>query len=336
MSTATKLARLVVLGGLGALVATSVHAGVLHDLAGEIRARLATLRAAAAAVAVPATKVLPVKVQVTWKPQRLTPVFELGAPLLALGAGDLDGDGKAELYAVTTREVIAFSVTDHRVKELARVSFLGDQAMPAPRDPIGAVVVEGKVLVASSSAFTRTLRVSWHGPQLVGGAGEPGIEQCAGERAQLASSRNYVGDDKTGSYATRCREIIDARGEREPVRGVLGLTGKLEVTRECPIGVKCERPPVLVFAKVGTAFEIADLDRDGTAELIYASANPPGDADDLRVVTLGGDDKQPTWRKAFTAGGVAGLAVGDFDGAPAVIAGVRLVGSTRVDLWRMN
>lgn len=326
MSTATRLAHIVVAG----LVATA-HAGVLHDLAAEVRTRLDALRAARAPTLMP-----PVKVVVSWKPQRLTPVFELGAPLLALGAADLDGDGRAELYAVTTREVIAFSIADHHVKELARVPFQGDAAMPAPRDPIGAVAFEGKVVVASSSVYTRTLKVSWQTKQLVGSAAEPGIEPCAGEHVQLAFGRNFFGDDKTGSYAVRCRVIIDAHGDRNPVRGVLGLTGKLEVTRECPMGIECERPPVLTFAKVGTAFELADLDRDGTAELIYASASAPGDADDIRVVTLGGDEKKPTWKKAFMAGGVAGLAVGDFDGAPVVIAAVRLIGSTRVDLWRMN
>ncbi len=336
MSTATKLAHIAVAVSLCAGVATA-HAGVLHDLAAEVSARLDALRAARAVKVVP-----PVKVAVTWKPQRLTPVFELGAPLLALGAADLDGDGNAELYAVTTREVIAFAIADRHVKELGRVPFQGELAMPAPRDPIGAVVAlgnqvnQGKFLIASSSAFTRTLEVRWQAKQLVGTAGAPGFEQCAGERVQLAFARNYVGDDKTGSYAVRCGEIVDAHGDRTPVRAVLGLTGKLEVTRECPIGIKCERAPVLAFAKVGTAFAIADLDRDGTAELIYASANAPGDADEIRVVALGADAQKPVWKKAFTAGGVAGLAVGDFDGAPVVIAAVRLIGSTRVDLWRMN
>ena len=331
MSTATELARIVALAALGTLVASPGHAGVMHDLAAEVTARLEALRAARAPMLA-----MPVRIVVEWKPQRLTPAFELGAPLLTLGAADLDGDGKAELYAVTTREVIALAIVGHRVKELARVSFTGDPAMPAPRDPVGAVVIDGKVLIASSTAFTRTLRVTWQHQQLVGVTGESGLEQCVGERVQLAAGRNYIGDDKTGSYVTRCRELMDAHGERVHVRGVLGLTGRLEVARECPSGVACERAPVLAFARVGTAFELADLDRDGTAELVYASANAPGEADELRVVTLGADEKKPTWRKAFTAGGVAGLAVADLDGTPTVIAALRLVGSTRIDLWRMN
>jgi hypothetical protein len=105
------------------------------------------------------------------------------------------------------------------------------------------------------------------------------------------------------------------------------MTGKLDVTVD---------DARYAFAKVGTAFELADLDRDGKPELVYASASAPGEPDEVRAVTLGEDDKKTKWKKAFTAGGVAGIAVGDFDGAPAVIAAVRLVGSTRVDFWRLN
>jgi hypothetical protein len=36
--------------------------------------------------------------------------FDLGAPLVALTAADLDGDGKPELYAVTSREVVAIAL----------------------------------------------------------------------------------------------------------------------------------------------------------------------------------------------------------------------------------
>ncbi len=295
--------------------------GVLHDLASEVATRLEALRVAHA------KPVVPVPVAVHWRPVRVTPSVELGAPLVALTAGDLDGDGRAELYAVTSREVIAFSLAGHQVKELARVAFAGEPALPMPRDPVGTAVVDGHTLVAGSSRFARGLRVSWRGAQLVADLDPPGFELCAGERVPLVPGRDYFGDDKNGYYGVRCRVLADATGQPLHARGVLGLTGRLDVTVDAAH---------YSYPQVGTAFELADLDRDGKPELVFAGANAPGEADEVRVVTLGADERKTRLKKGFAAGGVAGLAVGEFDGAPAVVAAVRLVGSTRVDLWRLN
>src|SRR6185369_14963349 len=77
----------------------------------------------------------PVPIKLAWKAVRLGSV-DLGAPLVALTSADLDRDGKAELYAVTTREVVAIGA-GKRVAELGRVAFGGEPAVPASRDPVG-------------------------------------------------------------------------------------------------------------------------------------------------------------------------------------------------------
>ena len=319
--------------------AVRADGGFLHDLAKDVSARLEALRASRVPKLVP-----PVPVAVTWRPQKLTPSLDLGAPVLALTAADLDGDGKAELYAVTAREVIAIGYVDRHVKELGRVAFTGDRQVPESRDPVGAALASGKVVTASVSGFVHALRVSWRGKTLVGDAGEPGFELCPGERVMLSPGRNYFGDPQNPSYGVKCRDdLVESDGHPLHVRAQLSVGGKLEVNVDrCDVGgAPCQRVAAYGYTHVGIGFELGDLNRDGRPEVIYANANAPGDPDDpdhLRVVTLGEDEKKTKLRKSFVAEGVAGIAVADLDGdgKPEVIAALRLVGSGRTEIWRMN
>lgn len=305
------------------LAATPARAeDFLHRLVAEARARVDAEAVAHAPKPVP-----PVPIAVKWRPVKLVSI-DLGAPLVTLTAADLDGDGKAELYAVTTHEVIALGWRGKRLDELGRVAFTGDAAVPVPRDPVGTAAVDGRALVASSSGFVRALRVSWQGKQLVGTPGEADFELCPGEHTKLVPGRDVFEGNR---YAVVCRDLVDAAGAPLHVRGELAATGKLAIDAGT---AHFELP------EVGVAFELADLDRDGTPEVIYAGAGAPGDPDSVKVVSLGPshDPKKPRWKKPFTAGGVAGIAVGDLDGdkIAEVIAAVRLVGATRVDLWRLE
>src|SRR5688572_11451071 len=63
----------------------------------------------------------PTPVAVAWKALRIGSL-DAGAPLVAFTAADLDGDGKSELYAVTSREVVVISLKG-KPTELGRVSF---------------------------------------------------------------------------------------------------------------------------------------------------------------------------------------------------------------------
>jgi hypothetical protein len=306
--------------GASSARADQVNPGFLHRLAHEAQRKVDAQLAARAPVLVP-----PAPVAVKWRPIKLASL-DLGAPLVALTAADLDGDGRAELYAVTTRDVIAIGWRGKRLDELARVAFAGDRALPAPRDPMGTAVVDNGALVATTSAFSHALRVTWQGRALVAAPGEADFELCAGEHGKLAPGRNYF---ENSTYGVRCRDMVDPTGAPLHVRGELAMTGKLAVDAG---------PGHFEIPDVGTAFELADLDRDGTPEVIYASASAPGDPDIVKVVSLGGDAHKPRWKKPFTAGGVAGIAIGDLDGdkVPETVAAVRLVGATRVDLWRLE
>ena len=69
-----------------------------------------------------------------------------------------------------------------------------------------------------------------------------------------------------------------------------------------------------------------------------SSDGAPGDPDTLEVITLGDDSKHAKLKKPFTAGGIAGIAVTDVDkdGVDDIVVAVRLVGASRIDLWRIE
>jgi hypothetical protein len=307
----------------------------LHDLVRDVRAKLD-----AAIVARPPKLVPPKKIDIKWKLAKLGSL-DLGAPLVTLTGGDLDGDGKGELYAVTAREVIAIGVRGKKLEELGRVAFTGEPALPMPRDVVGSATIDGGALVASVSSFARGIRATWKGKTLVAAQTEPGFTLCPGEVAQLAPGRNYFGDATTGHYGARCRSgLVEPDGHAIRVRAQLTLANRLEVQVERCVAanVGCQPAAKHEYGSAGMAFDIADVDRDGKPELVFTGAGAPGDPDLIKIVSLGDDDKKRAMRKSFTAGGVAGIAVSDLDGNSAldVIAAVRIAGSTRVDLWRVE
>lgn len=279
----------------------------------------------------------PVPIRVAWKAVRIGSL-DLGAPLVALTAADLDGDRKGELYAVTSREVVAFGLDARKVKELGRIAFTGTPSVPAPRDVVGTAVIDGAELVAGVSSWTSDLRVRWQGTTLVGQLGAPGLLVCAGERLALVPGRNHFGDPLAPMHGVRCRrDLVDAAGHPLRVRAVLsGSRLAIAVERCSALGV-CQPAATHEYKEYGVAFEISDVDRNGTPEVIVSGAGAPGDPDAVKVIALGSDDKKGIFRHRFN-GGVAGIAVidSDGDGAMEVVAAVRLVGATRVDLWRFN
>jgi hypothetical protein len=270
----------------------------------------------------------PTPLAVTWKAIRIGSI-DVGAPLVAFVAADLDGDAKTELYAVTSREVVAISLKG-RPAEIGRVAFSGERAVPAPRDVVGTAAVEGNELVARSSVWTTDLRVSLVKGKLVAKPGGTGFLACPGERMQLVPGRNYFAGDLHG---VRCRQgLTDRAGVPLDLRAQLAVGGKLAVeVKKCAPGGACQAAGTFEYGHSGTAFELADVDRDGTPEVIISGYVAPGDADGVKVHELGGDEKKPVFRRNFN-GGVVGIAVAQ----TTVVVAVRLAGSTRVDLWRLN
>ena len=279
----------------------------VQRLLAETRARIDAAIAARPPVLVP-----PKKIAVKW---RLTKVasIDLGAPLLTLAGGN------GKLYAVTPREVVALGLQGKKLVELARVALVGERAIPAPRDILASAIVNGETLVVHVSSFATSTSVSWVDKALVATPGTAGFELCPGVTMQLTPGRNYFGD----VYTSRCASLVDAEGRALRVRGDVSVVNKLTVTSGAQ---------TFEYKDAGVAIELADVDHDGTPEVIYSAAAAPGDADTLRVLSLGDDEKKPKLKKAFTAGGIAGIATVNGE----VFVAVRLVGATRVDLWRIE
>ncbi len=293
----------------------------------------------------------PEPVEVKWKSRRWTSV-DLGAPLLALAAADVDGDGTAELVALTTREVLVLERSGaRRVKIAARASLPDEPALQQSRDPVGVLVVadadgDGVLeLYARTSAQARGALLRWRDGALEHRETIAAFPLCAHARAQLAPGRNYFAGDQfrwTGAgkrpavadrfYAGVCASFVDGAGWPVELFGAVDTEGTLVVQRTDAAGERRE------VRKRGVAFAIADVDNDGSAEIITSTNRAPGRGDQIHVYGVrNGAFVRINKSKKFT-GGVAAIAVGDIDGDGDrdVVAAIRLIGSNRVDLWTLN
>jgi len=294
----------------------------------------------AAIIAKPPKLVPPKPVKLGTKLAKLGTV-DIGGSLSALAAADLDGNGTAELYAVTPTEVVALAL-DGKPRIVGRAAFSGDRA-PSPRDVVASIAVEPGAVSAAVTGWQKGLRVSWQGTTFVGTVAlDAGFPQCAGTVATLVSGRNYYTDTATpGHYGIRCSTgMVDRDGYPLRTTAKLSLQNKLdiEVERCAAIGLGCKATSRVEHTFVGTAFEIADLDRDGKPELVSAGAVAPNEPDVLRILTLGADEKKPALKKGVSGGGIAGIVYADIDGngSAELVVAVRVIGTPKVDLWRLQ
>lgn len=303
----------------------------------------------------------PTPVTVTWKAKKLG-AADLGAPLIALAAGDLDGDGRAEVIAVTERDVVVLAPQGRRaLAEIARAALPDVAASRRPRDAVATAIVvqeaRGAVLVVRASTVGAGARYVLDDGALRGADDTDVYRLCEDRRGGLAAGRDYFERTEADGlpdawparfYAAACRDdLVDTIGRAVRVDAVLGAGGALAVTAtvRCPKtgdgSADCVAERGFALTKVGLAFAIADADRDGRPELITSAASAPGDADKVTVRSLPATGtklaKKAVFEKTFT-GGVGGLVADDVDGDGdiEVIAAVRLPGADRVDLWLLN
>jgi hypothetical protein len=335
-------------GRAHAAPATAPASGGLAELFRELGAALD----AAIAERVPRP---PVPVAVSWRDRRIGSI-DLGAPLLAVAAADLDRDGRAELAALTTREVVVLAVRDRSLVEKARAPLGGEPAPVRPRDPVGVLAVDtasdgGTVLVARSSERADAVRLGWQKGRMVELDRRPGFPLCGGTM-ELVPGRNYftgagaqVGGERlltplpVGFLSVVCTgPMADARGGRIAVAAIVDLDRVLHVRCRSAAGGECAATVKgRDYDGVGVAAEIADIDNDGMPEVMTTRGGAPGDRDRVSVFSVVGGKVAKVYSKDFHAG-VVGLGAGDLDGDGDrdVIVAVRFAGSHHVSFWTLN
>ncbi len=319
----------------------------------EVIAHAAELLAKATAARQPKP---PVGVALQWRTANRGS-FDSDWPLLALETTNLDGVAGEELIALTTGEVLVFSLKDQATL-LARAPIEAQPAIIRSRDPVGTISL---AMVGSSIEIAVRTSEHHHGMRYVFASGaltvagqlEPddGFPLCAGLSALLEPGRNSF-DPKSlriadGAwpaglarpakpfYRVECRSLVSSDGRKSRVVGVTGLDRELRVS--CDRGDQpclANSTPIAKVGSAGVAFEIADLNRDGYAEVTTALGKAPQAEERLRV--HGRSAKMIINKKldlsvvATSAVDVAG------DGRRHLYFAVRSKTDHRIHLWTLN
>lgn len=294
----------------------------------------------------------PTPTPVRWRQRRAGSV-DLGAPLLALIAADVDGDGRAELVALTSRELVALRPAARRADVVARAELPGEPPAVRPRAPVGTLVAapgDGGPIVLRARTTERATAATFRfsdGALVAVPDDAAAFPLCGHAAAALYPGRNtfdavsfvWLGAQPAPQpperfWTAACRDdLVDPLGARTQLFAVVGDDGNLRLDRWGPAG-----RTQLQIDDVGAAFALADVDTDGHVDVIASAATAPGRGDRVSVYEWVGDELQRAYRTRSFAGGVVGIATGDVDGdgATDVIAAVRLPNATQIDLWLLT
>ena len=274
----------------------------------------------------------------------------LGAgEVLALDAADLDGDGSVELVVLRTRDVAVLRLRKGKLERAARVEMISPVAALRPRRAVGTLALtdtdkDGKPeILARSSELQQGAHLALSGKDLVSKGTLAGYPLMAGpgkahtlaeavpgqdllDGARLATTLTAAaappkdGPQKKAPataprlpatfYSFKAVEVSLQKGGTRRHMGLVDAAGRLH------LHVDRLATPSLVQAGAGAAFDLADLDDDGTLEVITSGADAPSTKDDRIFVRRlqGKRSSGVLWRSRRLGGLVTALTHGDLNG----------------------
>ncbi|MBK7863001.1 MAG: VCBS repeat-containing protein [Archangiaceae bacterium] len=263
----------------------------------------------------------------------LTSFARLASLPAALAFGDLDGDGKGELAVLLDEGVSVFDADGH-LKWKSELRDLPAAASPS-REPYGALAVlpgPPRLLLASSRKARQAVLVA-RGQRLELSATDAPLPVDGALVRPLAGMNVLERQVVLGGKALE----LPAPPTALSVRGATALLVYPDGTAMLLDGAV----PATHFSGAGAASTLADLDADGSPELLLSSTRYAVDGDPLVVLSLAQAqqlqaragstaDAQPLWQGA-TPRGRAIVALGaDLDGdkAEEVVLGIWLPDGT--------
>nr|WP_211194504.1 VCBS repeat-containing protein [Pyxidicoccus fallax] len=235
-------------------------------------------------------------------------------PLAALAAGDLDGDGRDEVAALTERDVSVFAA-DGRLLARRELDAL-PSANATTREPFGALaVLPGPPRLAAWS--TRHAQ----GEVLALEAGRGTLRPLGPlDTAPLAAVERGTFVPGQTAFAPEVR-LADGRAMTVPAPFTTASLVASRMLFVHPDGSASLYPragaaPTRLHG-LGAGSALGDLDGDGTPELLTTSPQLQPTPDVLRVYASTGDDptaREPLWQGALPAGRALYVVTADLDG----------------------
>lgn len=230
----------------------------------------------------------------------------------ALAVGDVDGDRRAEMVVLSEERLLLVG-PDGRIQAKAELTA---PLSPRPsREPFGAVAVSGSRVLVWSARRERPEAFE-EGRALRPASPPDGLRL---ERLGLAVDVGFNRFVPEVTWAGRA-VVLPLPFQAVSLFGPLGLLCFVDGTA----AVVREAVPATRVTGVGTGSTLADLDGDGTPEVVVTSPRTVGDADEVRVLGLVAfeaaqargaalSEVAPLWGQALKGLAVA-AAAGDLDG----------------------